>query len=366
MDQIEILADGVVHLARLSLSGRNQDVQDYLMRLSRKLRKLSPALSEELAKLLSQNPTRQMPTRGATLAAIPVDSDSRHQLLRFDPVPGTDYEPVWDDVVAAQLDQIVAEHLREADLLAAGLAPTRTAVFTGPPGVGKTLAAKIIARRIGRPLLTLDLAAVISSFLGRTGTNVRNVLDYAKGVECVLLLDEIDALAKRRDDSHEVGELKRLVTVLLQEVDDWPPGGLLIAATNHANLLDPAIWRRFEMRVEFPMPDRATMRAAVSTHLRAGDLVADHWAEILSIALAKCSFSDVAREISGARRRALVAGIPLQEVLEQVISKHANEMSKSDLKGLARQLYKVGVSQHQVRRLTGLSRDTIRLACEVE
>src|SRR5665213_3572636 len=123
-----------------------------------------------------------------------------------------------------------------------------------PPGVGKTLAARWIARELHRPLLTLDLSAVMSSFLGRTGANVRHVLDYAKGVDCVLLLDELDSIAKRRDDASDVGELKRLVTVLLQEIDDWPSTGLLIAATNHSDLLDPAVWRRFEMRVNFPMP----------------------------------------------------------------------------------------------------------------
>ena len=94
----------------------------------------------------------------------------------------------------------------------------------------------------------------MSSFLGRTGNNVRNVLDFAKGVSCVFLLDEFDAIAKRRDDAVEVGELKRLVTVLLQEIDQWPASGLLIAATNHYNLLDPAVWRRFELVVGFPMP----------------------------------------------------------------------------------------------------------------
>ena len=76
----------------------------------------------------------------------------------------------------------------------------------------------------------------MSSFLGRTGGNLRLVLDYAKGQDCILLLDELDAIAKRRDDATEVGELKRLVTVLLQEIDDWPATGLLLAATNHPDV----------------------------------------------------------------------------------------------------------------------------------
>ena len=102
--------------------------------------------------------------------------------------------------------------------------------------------------------------------LGRTGANLRQVLDYAKQTPGVLLLDELDAVAKRRDDDAEIGELKRLVTVLLQEIDDWPPGNLLLAATNHPELLDPAAWRRFEAVLEFePLPPEVLHRLIVET-----------------------------------------------------------------------------------------------------
>jgi SpoVK/Ycf46/Vps4 family AAA+-type ATPase len=125
------------------------------------------------------------------------------------------------------LDQILSERRREEELFKQGLSPTRSIIFTGPPGVGKTLAARWVARELQRPLLTLDLSAVMSSFLGRTGANVRHVLDYAKTVNGVLLLDELDSIAKRRDDATDVRELKLLVTVLLQEIDDGPATGLL-------------------------------------------------------------------------------------------------------------------------------------------
>ena len=110
------------------------------------------------------------------------------------------------------------------------------------------------------PLLILDLSAVMSSYLGRTGSNLRHVLDYAKSLDCVLLLDELDAIAKRRDDSSEIGKLKRLVTVLLQQLDDWPSAGLLIAATNHTDLLDHAVWCRFEELVKFGIPQQDTVK----------------------------------------------------------------------------------------------------------
>ena len=115
-----------------------------------------------------------------------------------------DAEPILDAGVKRALEQLIFERQRDQELIKQGLSPTRSIIFTGPPGVGKTLAARWVARELHRPLLTLDLSAVMSSFLGRTGANVRHVLDYAKSVDGVLLLDELDAIAKRRDDATDV------------------------------------------------------------------------------------------------------------------------------------------------------------------
>ena len=360
MDETAEKEKDLVQLARLALVGRPQDIQTYVTRMSRKYQKLAPQLGDQLKELIKQAPTRQSPLRSEGVATIPVDRDSRLQLLRHEPGAILEHEPIWSPAVAEHLDEIVSEHLRSNELLAKGLAPTRTAIFTGPPGVGKTLAARWLASRLNRPLLTLDLSAVMSSFLGRTGTNVRHVLDYAKGVSCVLLIDELDAVAKRRDDAQEVGELKRLVTVLLQEVDDWPEGGLLVSASNHPELLDPAVWRRFEMQIQFEMPEKPAVKQAIQMFVGEDVLLSDSWSAILAEVLHGQSFSDIERVLKGLRRQAVVNGCSLEELFPRVVRQYIEGQSKSAKKDIAVRLAEAGLSQRSINDLTGLSRDTLR------
>jgi SpoVK/Ycf46/Vps4 family AAA+-type ATPase len=360
VDELNEKNNDLVQLARLALIGRPQDIQTYVTRMSRKYQKIAPELGEQLKDLLKSSPTRKSPLRNEAMASIPLDRDSHLQLLRFDTVETLELEPVWQPQIAEALDQIVSEHMQMEELCRRGLAPTRTAIFTGPPGVGKTLAARWLAYQLGRPLLTLDLAAVMSSYLGRTGANVRHVLDYAKGVSCVLLLDELDAIAKRRDDDQEVGELKRLVTVLLQEIDDWPEGRLLVAATNHHDLLDQAVWRRFEIQIEFNLPSRDAVEQALQLYVTDDQSLDKHWLPVLSEVLVGKSFSDIERQIKTLQRQAVIRNCTLCELFPNLIREHIHELPKAAQKDIARRLSDTGLSQRAVNDITGISRDTLR------
>jgi len=358
MGEARELKDNFVHLARIALSGRPQDVQTLLHRVAKR-RNTDKELAGDLIELLRKNPTRSNALRRSGATAVPTDTDSRFHLLRIEEQPELTSEPVYTQAIRSTLDRLVSERKNVEALLKAGLEPTRTVLFTGPPGVGKTLGARWIARELGLPLLTLDLSAVMSSYLGRTGGNLRHVLDYAKSTDCVLLLDELDAIAKRRDDSGEIGELKRLVTVLLQQLDDWPSSGLLIAATNHADLLDPAVWRRFEQPISFDLPGQAGINAFLEGMFEEVAPEMTQWAGILSVAMVGRSYSDVERELTLARRSAALNGKGLDHYLTELVS--TDDLPKQDKIDIAVRLVRNNLaSQRRAHELTGVARETIR------
>ena len=130
----------------------------------------------------------------------------------------------------------------------------------------------------------------------------------------------LDAIAKRRDDLGEIGELKRLVTVLIQQIDDWPSSGILLAATNHPDLLDPAIWRRFELHLKFPLPDETAVAQFVENSLNPYLPSAKHWGGILGIVFAGHSFSDIERDLISVRRTAALENKPFVKELATFLS----------------------------------------------
>lgn len=165
------------------------------------------------------------------------------------------------------LNEIIENYNKRALLEKHGLANDSRVILHGPPGTGKTLFAYVLAGELNLPLYHVNLDALVSSYLGETGKNLKSIFDQASKQECILLLDEFDAIAKHRDDTQELGELKRVVTVLLQNIDDLHPQTILVAATNHEHLLDPAVWRRFAYSLKIDILDTEARKSLLKMYL---------------------------------------------------------------------------------------------------
>ena len=262
MNAIELIPK----LLRSGLEGDRKMIEATALMIVKKIRKDYPDIANEISTILAYSGTVSPYARSLNLPSLPVDKESRYALVEIEDAIAIP-EPILNDYIFGQIVDFIKERELLQHFLQAGITPPNSLLLCGQPGVGKTYIAHWISGQLNLPLVTLDLATSISSYLGRSGQNIRSVFDYAKTQPTVLFLDELDAIAKRRDDSGDLGELKRLVNVLLKELEAFPVTGVIIGATNHPELLDKAIWRRFDRTLEIPMPEIAERRRLLFRHL---------------------------------------------------------------------------------------------------
>jgi MoxR-like ATPase len=169
-----------------------------------------------------------------------------------------------------EVDIFLAEQRHRDALRAAGVAPRHRLLLTGPPGTGKTSLASAVSTELKLPMVTVEYQSLIGSFLGKTGADLGALFQEASQRPSVLFVDEFETLAKERADQQDMGEMKRVVSTLMLLIDSLPSHVILIAATNHPAMLDVAVWRRFQLHLELPLPTRSE-RAAWARR-RAGEL----------------------------------------------------------------------------------------------
>jgi SpoVK/Ycf46/Vps4 family AAA+-type ATPase len=302
-------------------------------------------LADDLERLMTRGPSKPNRSR---VTENHHDSLPKDRERGFPLVDVAEFDLDWSRLVAPnetleQLHRLVEEHARADVLAAAGLRPSTKALFCGPPGCGKTLAARIIAGVLSRPLVTVRLDALVSSLLGETAANLRRIFDFVSTGRWVVLFDEFDAIGKERDNSLEHGELKRVVNSLLQLFDAYRGDSLLIAATNHESLLDTAVWRRFDAVVDFPRPDFQSRALLLRMFLRGfaqRGLSIDTVAETVD----GCTGADLERIATDAAKRAVLSGRStvsandlapaLAEFRARPITVRATEIETKSAKGL--------------------------------
>lgn len=360
-----VATDDVVDLVDAALAADYTRVRRIGTKIARALMQRDVEAAEKLRALIRR---RGVPLRASGYAeALPIDLKSRLPLIEEQPWPTV---PVFLD---GSNQAIVKDFLADAnnvELLASkGIATRLCMLIAGPPGTGKTLLAGHIAAQLGRPLYTVRLDSVISSLLGDTAKNIRSLFDYVPTKEGVLFLDEMDAIAKLRDDRQELGELKRVVNTVIQGLDSLDDSAVVIAATNHPQLLDAAIWRRFPYKIELGGPDEA-VRVDLWRYFLFEDDAASPHPPLLARASDGLSGADIQTISLAARRQSVLeghaidtgavawaayeasAGRPTPPPRGQLTSDQKRTLAV----GLVREK---GVSQADVARLIGVTRQAV-------
>ncbi|MBD2600165.1 AAA family ATPase [Microcystis viridis] len=276
------------------------------------------ALAQELQQVLGKQPLKQIPQNGLRL--LPKDRRSGEDLVILEESSIDSTQIVFNQETKAKIERVLDEHRQRQKLAKYGYLPKTKLLFWGPPGCGKTFTAKYLAYELGLPVGLLKLSAVISSFLGDTASHLQRVFNLANTTPMVLLLDEVDAVGKNRDDPNDVGELKRVVNSLLQAMDSFDSSkSIVIAASNHQYLLDPALWRRFDDLIEFSLPTKTERELYLQSLLNG--VYFDGSLEYIAKNMSSLSYADIQRITIEAIKTMILEGreqLQSQDISEQL------------------------------------------------
>ncbi|KAE8561048.1 MULTISPECIES: AAA family ATPase [Paenibacillus] len=219
----------------------------------------------------------------------------------------TPYKPlrelILNEIVLEACHELVEEQHRAELLQSYGLEPRNRILLIGPPGNGKTSLAESIATELMVPLFSVRYEGVIGSYLGETATRLKKVFDFIKTQRCVVFFDEFDAIGKERGDQQETGEIKRVVSSLLLQIDSLPSYVVVVTATNHPELLDRAVWRRFQLRLDLPKPEKSQIEKWFKSFQIKFDQSLGYSPKILSEKMYGLSFAEIEQFTLDIQRR---------------------------------------------------------------
>jgi len=249
---------------------------------------------------------------------------------------------VLTDSLISEVQEFLHEYSEAPLLRSHSLEPRHTVLLVGPPGNGKTSLAEALATELGLPLLSIRYDAIVDSYLGETSNRLRRIMDFAALNPCVLFFDEFDAVGKERSDAQETGEIKRVVSTLLVQMDRLPSHVVVVCATNHPELLDRAVWRRFELKLEVGQPNNEQLvkwfERFEKTLATSAGITAAQFAEYMAgenMSAVEAFTLDVRRKIVLSKGKTSAAQA-VKQVLERM-RKRANALTQgeSDANGLS-------------------------------
>lgn len=364
-DTLTPLEVALVDITRLALEGKIRGLRQRTRNLLRNggSADLSASARSYLADLL----TSVEPVVPALRSSSPrpvshpfsATDQSTHPLVEHEE-PYDAEPPVLNEQEHSDIQSLIVERAQAERLRLAGVSPSSTVLLSGPPGVGKTMTASYLAHATGLPLLRLRTGALMSGLLGQSARNLMDVLNEARSTPSILLLDEFDAYARRRDDALDIAEPKRLVNTLLVELERWPDDCMVVAATNHAELLDSAVQRRFDVQVELQPPSEATRRRLLEQQLtRLGETVDPRLLAAAAHATKNWTGSDLASACRAALRRSILEEMPFEHALAEALVRNGLTGRSAQTVRARREFVRfaserLGLTQREVGRLLGV------------
>ena len=230
-------------------------------------RKRHDLVAEQLEAILEEPGRTRRPLQVSSLRPLPKTRDDL-PLISLEEPSLSFQDLVLSEAAVEIFDSLVEEFRQRSALRAHGVAPRSSLLLVGPPGCGKSASAEAVAGQLGLPIAKVQLATVVSSYLGETARNLEQIFNFLEVGSWVLVFDEFDMLGRERADRADHGELRRVVAAMLQVVDDHRGDSLFIATSNHPALLDSAVWRRFDEIVELNSPDETARRRILELRLR--------------------------------------------------------------------------------------------------
>ncbi|WP_148252203.1 AAA family ATPase [Aidingimonas lacisalsi] len=219
-------------------------------------------------------------------------------------------ELVLPEQVSSRIDGVIHEQRQKAKLAQYGLLPSRKLLLAGPPGTGKTMTASVLATELQLPLYTVRLDGLVTRYLGETASKLRKIFDQIAATRAIYLFDEFDAIGGERAQSNDVGEIRRVLNSFLQFLEKDTSESLIVAATNHPDLLDKALYRRFDQIIQYPMPDTREIEKLIQNRLVAFSLEQLNLSEAAKAAKG-LSPADVTRCCEEAAKTSVLNGHPV-------------------------------------------------------
>lgn len=334
--------------------------------------KLKEGGDDKLAsKILSVlNNKKGFPVFQDKLFTSPVDAETRLNIATILKPNEIDEELLLSERIKHSIEDFIMTVKSRNKLEGLGLMINTSMLLYGPPGSGKTSIAKMIAKHLELPIIVAQFDSLISSLLGNTSKNIRKLFEYANSRPCILFLDEFDAIAKARNDKQELGELKRVINSLLQNIDEFTENNILIAATNHEELLDKAVWRRFEKIVNVTEPTQNEISELLRLFLKGHNVEFiddEKKLKILASELDNLSTSEVKKISKNALTQNIIydkGELKFEDYLCQVYTYKNHGRTNQEL--LIKYLSESGVSQAAIKDSLDISLRQIRNALNQE